>query len=336
FAIGPASATEGDGVLSNACEVRISGPMTNDLAIAVVSLDESEATVTNLVTIAAGVTNASFDLTVMDELLRDGTETATVQVSAALFVMGSDSIAIVDDDVHHFDWAAVSSPQTATVAFAVTVTAKDIDDVTMVSYTGPADLTGHSLGTASTNLLGSPGYLGSSAQEYTVGYSFRPSTNLTVTHVRHCFGTKVSVWTDDGTLLVSQPVSSVPPSWCETALPVPLMLSSGVTYRVAGYSPAGSNCYWRSDMGTNFANGVLLQAYNTPGDGFPTTLSGAKWFLVGLRYSVLDLPMEIAPTIAEEFAAGVWSGDMLVMELATNVHLRATDASGYYGDSGLF
>ena len=57
---GTAHVTEGDGVQADACEVRISAPMTNDLVVAVASLDTSEVTVTNAVTIPAGQTNAQF------------------------------------------------------------------------------------------------------------------------------------------------------------------------------------------------------------------------------------------------------------------------------------
>ena len=67
-----------------------------------------------------------------------------------------------------------------------------------------------------------------------LGYALR-QTNLTVTHVRHYFGSKVSIWTDAARFWRAQNVASVPGSWVETPLASPLALTNGVRYRVGVY-----------------------------------------------------------------------------------------------------
>jgi autotransporter-associated beta strand protein len=142
-------------------------------------------------------------------------------------------------------------------------------------------------GVLSTNtILPSPVNTFSSSGTWTLGYAFTPNANLTVTHVRSYFGTKVEIWTDTGTLLASQSVSSVPGTWVETALSSPIQLTAGAHYRLAAYT-AGANYYWRSDLPGTFPNGTIDQSYETSSDAFPTNTDTARWWFVDLRYTVL-------------------------------------------------
>src|ERR1019366_5673321 len=105
------------------------------------------------------------------------------------------------------------------------------------NFTGVMALTGVSRGAPVANtILASPVYTFTASGDWTLGYSFTPNTNLTVTHMRHYFGTKVSIWTDAGTLVASQNVTSTPGTWVETALASPVQLTAGITYRVAAYT----------------------------------------------------------------------------------------------------
>src|SRR5205085_2117498 len=80
------------------------------------------------------------------------------------------------------------------------------------------------------------------------------------THVRHYFGTKVSIWTDAGVLLASQNVTSAPGIWRETPLGSPVLLAAGQRYRIGVYT-AGGGRYGRFDQSSTFADGTIDQAY---------------------------------------------------------------------------
>jgi len=143
----------------------------------------------------------------------------------------------------------------------------------VTNFTGTVALSGSQGGWSRTNaILGNAVADNSSSGNYTFGYSFTPTTNIVVTHVRHYSGNKVSIWTDSGSLLASQNVVSTPGSWVETVLPTPLALSADVTYRVAVYSANGSYFY-RYDLPSTFPDGTINQSYEAYGDIFPTRSS---------------------------------------------------------------
>src|SRR5207249_4046652 len=142
---------------------------------------------------------------------------------------------------------------------------------------------------------------------YTLGYSFTPNTNLTVTHFRHYFGVKVSLWTDSGTLLASQPVVSLNGTWRETALAVPITLLAGQTYRVGVYS-GGGNYYGRFDEPSIFPNGVINQELYASGDAFLVNPDGWRYISLDLRYTTgTSVPVALTPLLSGPFTNGSWS-----------------------------
>jgi uncharacterized repeat protein (TIGR01451 family) len=94
----PVSATEGDGVLAGAGQVRLPYPVGTNVVIALSSGDTSEATVPATVTILAGQTNTAFDLTIIDDGVLDGTQTATITASASGFANGYGTISVFDNE----------------------------------------------------------------------------------------------------------------------------------------------------------------------------------------------------------------------------------------------
>jgi uncharacterized repeat protein (TIGR01451 family) len=82
FVVLPASASEGNGVLTNAGLVRLSGTLPTNLVVALFSSDRTELRVPALVTIAAGEFEARFDLTVLDDALIDGQQQVTISAWA--------------------------------------------------------------------------------------------------------------------------------------------------------------------------------------------------------------------------------------------------------------
>jgi hypothetical protein len=235
----------------------------------------------------------------------------------------------------HFVWNALSSPQTSGVPFAVTITAKDSSNITVTNFTGSVALTGTDA--LSGSMLGSPLHnsSGSIGNTYTLGYAFTPAANIQVTHVRHYFGTKVSIWTESGTLLASQTVTSTPGAWVETPLNSPLLLSAGSRYRVAALT--AGDYYWHTALPADFALGTIHQSYDGFGDVFPTFTDTPQWWFVDLRYtSGASVPVAITPTNSGQFASGVWAGNITAQQAATGIVLRADDGAGHIGTSGLF
>ena len=81
----PALANEGDGVLTNAGLVWLSGTLPTNLTVNLSSSDTSEVTVPGSAVIEAGQTNAAFDLTIVDDTTADGAQAATITAGAAGF-----------------------------------------------------------------------------------------------------------------------------------------------------------------------------------------------------------------------------------------------------------
>ena len=239
--------------------------------------------------------------------------------------------------IDHLVWNPIASPQAVGEPFGVTVTAQDYYNTTATNFNGAVTLSGSWPGALSTNtILPSPSYQSYSSGYYTFGYAFTPNTTMTVTHVRHYFGTKVSIWTDTGVLLASQNVTSVPGTWVETALTTPIQLTAGTRYRVASYT-GGGNYYYRTGMASTFPNGTINQGYYASGDAFPSSTDSAQWFFVDLKYTVgSPISVAVTPGVSGNFTNGVWSGSVSVTQQANNLVLRADDGIGHNGSSNPF
>jgi hypothetical protein len=322
--------------------VRIGGVLPDDLVVELFSSDTSELTVPATVTIPAGQTSAVFTLTYLDDTTGDGAQTA--EVSAVAAGLGSDDATMVvhDRELHHVGIDPITGSRTASVAFAVTARAYNVDNevipncdvspaltasgqsgsltvnpgtISIVSGVWTGNVTVHAVDPAAVLQLSVPGlaiaesnaftlvagpvaqlqwgsvgpvqyvntpfpatltakdangytvtqFNGSTSLSvwgltqqtsvtmmnsvapnrtannglFTLGYTFTPTTDITVTHLRACFGTKVSIWTNSGTLLGSVPISTSLGAWAEAPLAASVRLSAGVTYRIGAFT-AGS------------------------------------------------------------------------------------------------
>ncbi len=94
----PASVREGNGNLASAGLVRISGMLSTNLTVTLASTVPGELTVPATVSISAGATAATFDLTVADDALLDGDQSVEVQASADGFNQGAASLTVTDDE----------------------------------------------------------------------------------------------------------------------------------------------------------------------------------------------------------------------------------------------
>lgn len=134
----PVSVTEGS---TSTGSVTISGTLTSALVVSLAS-DNPKLTLPATVTIAAAATSATFTLTAPNDALAEVNTTATVTASAADFTAGSSSTSVIDNDLHHFSFAAISSPKTLNAPFSVTITAMNLSNSTVTAFTGTAGLSG--------------------------------------------------------------------------------------------------------------------------------------------------------------------------------------------------
>ena len=150
----PSDLSESDGTLAGAGQIRISGTLTTALSVALASSDTTEVVVPATVTIPAGQTSATFNLTILNDGIADGAQVATISATAANFTSGQASVVIADAAVDHFTFDLVPSPQTTGVGFAVRIVARDAANNIAAGFRGTANLTaaqsGHAIAMAPT------------------------------------------------------------------------------------------------------------------------------------------------------------------------------------------
>jgi uncharacterized repeat protein (TIGR03803 family) len=88
------------------------------------------------VTIAAGATSANFTVTATNNALTDGSANVSVSASASGFTGASLTTTVLDNDVHHYTIAAIGTTQARNVPFSTTITAQDVNGITLATYTG--------------------------------------------------------------------------------------------------------------------------------------------------------------------------------------------------------
>ncbi|OYW76159.1 MAG: hypothetical protein B7Z37_09995 [Verrucomicrobia bacterium 12-59-8] len=284
--------------------------------------------------------SATVTVTFNAATLAEGTATAKLDVSSNDKTNPAVAVPVtlnVTAPVASFAWDAVPSPQLVNAPFPVKVTAKDAGGTTVAGYEGTVTLSGGIGGTGvSRTLLNSPTYsVSNNNGTFTIGYAFTPARDITVNAVRSFSGTKVSIWTDTGTLLASVPVSAAGGAWTETPLPSPLQLQANVTYRI-GFLSGGTTYYGRTDMTPSFPDGTIDSDFEVSGDGFPINSYGYwKWILVDLSYSI-GTPIAITPVTSGAFSSGVWSGNVAVQQTAAGMALSASDGAGHTSASNAF
>jgi uncharacterized repeat protein (TIGR01451 family) len=236
--------------------------------------------------------------------------------------------------VYNLVWGNIPSPQNTNTSFVGNITAQDAFGTTISNFYGPVRVTGINVnGPSTSTLLSNLNYeFSSDTSISTVGYQFTPTNDIYITHVRSFAGSKVSIWTATGFLLVSQAVTNAPGTWVETRLPTPVHLYSNTTYCVGAFND-GRRYYWCDDDAVAFADGQINQGYSSPGDSFPTNLDAAQWYLVDLRY-VRGASM--TPLSSGIFTNGVWAGNITSKEIGTSFLLMADDGNGHVGFSNPF
>lgn len=265
-------------------------------------------------------------------LLLNPTNATTVNTQAVCTILTDDGQGVL----HHFAWDPIASPQQTDAPFSVSIAAEDAFNNLVTNFTGTAAL-GGGTGAMPTNFFGGAPFTNSGTGDFTIGFSFVPKADLTVTHFRHYSGTKVSLWTDTGLQLASEIVSSSSGNWLETPLASPVRLAAGMTYVLACYT-GGNDYFLRDDPETDFTDVTLLTGLYQSEDQFPTIVLQTVGWAVDIRYVVGDIatPVALTPTNSANFVGGRWSGAITIHTAATNVTLQAVDAVRRSGSSTPF
>ncbi|NQT20676.1 MAG: M6 family metalloprotease domain-containing protein, partial [Planctomycetes bacterium] len=273
----------------------------------------------------------------------------------------------------HFDWAAVASPQAVDAPFAVTVTAKDSAGAIATGFTGSVALSGDvgtvgevTIGGATSTWEQPMSTLFEDARTQVIylaeevgGPCAIEALSLYVTETP---GQTMKNWTIrmKHTALSDYPTT---PSWEASGWATvyqndETVSSTGwVTFTFAApfdYDGAQNlmidfsynNSTW-SDNGlcrystTGQYRSIYYETDSSYGD--PLTWSGTgspapdrSVNFPNIKLGLSGNQVAISPTVSGNFAGGVWTGQVMVLEEAAGMYLRTIDGSGSAGSSNTF
>lgn len=264
------------------------------------------------------------------EVLKSSVVTNSVLVAAG--TKGT-IVSIPMSVVDHYEFAGIVSPQRAGQSFSVAVTAKDAAGITVSSAAGSLALTAETLNQTSATILGSISHQTSTGSDTnTTGYIFTPNQDLDVTHLKHYYGRKITIWNMQLQVLAELNFTNTAGSWVETPLPAPLRLKAGVPYLVSVVSVGAY--YYRTDVVSAFTDGTIDQGMIADSDTYPGAADYGRTFLVDFRYTVArSVTASVSPS-SLTLTSGAASGSATVSAGASSVVLRVTDSNGKQGVSG--
>lgn len=277
---------------------------------------------------------------------------ATTNVSTGLSVtLSSNSgnvwganVVLAPVGLDHFQWSVIGPVQAVNTPFLVTLTAQNSTNATVTNFAGKALLTaaGAGAGTATNRALPSgvspldtgETWMGSGTM--TEGYSFTPTNDLQVFQVRSFEGTNVSIWTANGTLVMSQTVPRAPGAWTTTTLASKVTLSAYNQYIIGVSYSYNDVFYIITSALTAFANGAIGRPLISYNDVYATpTYPDSDFAPVDMVYTV-STPPTISPAVSGNFTNGVWSGYLTVQQICSNVVVTANDGTNHTGLSSSF
>lgn len=94
----PLEVTEGQGTLAGQGTVTVSAMVDAPVTVALLSSDVTEITVPAMVVIPAGQTSATFDITVPQDSIIDGTQSAVISAQVTGWTFGSATVSVLDDE----------------------------------------------------------------------------------------------------------------------------------------------------------------------------------------------------------------------------------------------
>jgi uncharacterized repeat protein (TIGR01451 family) len=297
-------------VLSQVSGVDIRVNYTNSAGSAMAGPDF--ITTNGTLTLPAGATNGEIIVAVRGDLLDENNETFNVNLFAPVNALLSDPLGvgtIADDDprpsLRVLDASFIEGQLNSTQLVTVTLSAPSALTI-IVSYgtSNGTAIAGTDFTTASGSLVFAPGTV-----TRTIPIRIMGDTN---NETHETFSVLLSNVTSgviaDGEGLVRLVNDDAPPgtadyfTWNVVSSPQYINAPFAVTITARDYA---------GNVATNFTGTVALTANSTQ-----------------------SIP--ITPTTSSAFTAGVWSGDISVLEPATDVRLRASDSAAHTGESNPF
>ena len=144
----PGTATEGDGISTNAAQVRLRAARSQATTVTLWSADTGELQVQTAVVLAAGRTSETFLINVVDDDEKDGAQSVAVTAQAAGFQTVEERLPIYDNELDALAWEPVPSPQRRGVAFPVRIAARATDGEPIRNFAGSVNLSGFGAGGA--------------------------------------------------------------------------------------------------------------------------------------------------------------------------------------------
>ncbi|OYW31197.1 MAG: hypothetical protein B7Z47_01765, partial [Chthoniobacter sp. 12-60-6] len=121
--------------------VTLGGTAMTPVTVTLTSSDTSELTFPATITIPAGQSSAAVVASIVDDTDLDGTQTVTVSASALGNPAVNADIAVRDNDAASFTLSPVASPQREGAGFPFTITALDVNGLTLPAVAGPVTQT---------------------------------------------------------------------------------------------------------------------------------------------------------------------------------------------------
>jgi uncharacterized repeat protein (TIGR01451 family) len=363
LSIAPVSVVEGDSGLSNAVfNVFLSAQSLVTVMVDYFTSDQTAQAgydyvpTAGTLTFNPGVTNLTISVPAIGDLVPEPDETFMVNLTNAQnasIVVSNVTGTILNDDgipgrLHHFDWSAISDPQTQTIGFPVTITARDYYGAVVTNLPWPVRLSAQTTNVIATNLdFEMPGlapwtpfdYTGQNhpAQQvlYDVAGLGQPSTAFCTIAGGGINGITQNIWLAGGipyTFSVNLAALSI--AYDESCYGANVYLQAGPTNVVWG-TP--------SFCGSGSATATLKLVYTPPTNGvYPLQIIVERGYYYGDSLVIyaddvrVSYPV-IAPTLlTNSFTNGVWTGTVAALQPATNVILQADDNAGHKGLSNPF
>jgi subtilase family serine protease len=318
----------------------------------------------------AGATNATLTLTNVQ--LSQAGNYAVLVTNVYGSVTSSNAVLMVSPD--HFVWSTIASPQYVNQPFGVTITAKDVFGTTVSNFNGTAVLSatsgqpdvlhvdfesglqvfsinnsfgsGNGLWHLSTGRGSNPGHSFSNSLYY--GHNEGPSGggNYDPGTANGGVVTSSSIALPSGTGPITLSFNYLMDVESLTAYDqafVEVSINNGVSYTVVASKSAGltynTGGQWVSNniALSQFAGSTILLRFRFDTiDSYVNDTEG--WYLddIVIHSGTGSTPVSLTPTNTGAFAAGVWTGNVTVLQSATNVVLRADDGNGHSGSSNPF
>lgn len=142
----PDFAIEGNGVLANAGRLNIGRTYTSQVSIALASWETGKVSVPPSAMIPIGQTTTVFNITIIDNQVKDGAVVAPVSAFAPGFHGSTNSLLVYDNEMHYLLWSPIPSPQRRGLDIPVQLTAHAIDDFIILNFSNTVNISGFGIG----------------------------------------------------------------------------------------------------------------------------------------------------------------------------------------------